>query len=899
MIRFFAAHPTAANLMMLMFIILGITALPHLQRETFPRFADEQVEVRVVYPGATATDVEEAVCRRIEDAIEGVNYVDEVLSEAREGVGVVTVTLQEGADFQAFWDDIRTEVEAIDDFPQITEKPVIRKLNRTDRVVSVAVTGPMSVTDLKAYCQEMKERMQAPGKISNVAVLGFSEHQIRIELSTLSLMQSGLSVAEIAGMIARQSVDLPAGAIETRDRDILIRFTDERRIVQEFADLVVLAGPSGGEIRLGDIARITDRFELDEAKVVFNGRRAGLLEVTKTRTEDILTVYDAVVAFVERERRTAPPGVELALTNDVSSLVRDRLDMLSRNGWQGLLLVFLVMWLFFSFRFSFWVAMGLPVSFLGAFFLMPLLGYSVNMITMVALLLGIGLLMDDAIVIAENVAVHVRRGEDLLKAVVEGTREVRMGVLFSYLTTVVVFVQLAFLEGSIGRVMRLMPLILILVLTVSLIEAFLILPHHLLHSMEKHDARRRGRVRRRLEAGIDWVRGKLFGTVISKAVDWRYFTVGLAALAVAVSVSLYPGGVLKFQAFPDLEGNVVQARILLPQGTPLWRCEQVARRVTDALDRVNARFKPLQPDGRDLVRNVFVQYGVNPDAYEAGPHVATLSVDLLSTEERRGATIDDIINLWRRETGVMSDLISLRFAEPMLGPQGRPIDVTIEGDDLSELHAGAREVVTWLDGFAGVHDLAQDLRPGKPEVRVRLSEGATTLGLDAQAVAMQLRAAFYGTTASEIQVGRESYEIDVRLAPDEQDSLGDLEYFHVTLPDGSQAPLGAVAHLAPGRSWARIARLDRRRAVRIHGDVDTRRANTSDILRRFRTEFVPQLQRDHPSLHVVYKGEVKESAKTYRSIQWGFIFGLTGIYLLLSFQFRSYIEPIIVMLAIP
>ena len=247
----------------------------------------------------------------------------------------------------------------------------------------------------------------------------------------------------------------------------------------------------------------------------------------------------------------------------------------------------------------------------------------------------------------------------------------------------------------------------------------------------------------------------------------------------------------------------------------------------------------------------------------------------------------------------MSDLISLRFAEPMLGPQGRPIDVTIEGDDLSELHAGAREVVRWLDGFAGVHDLAQDLRPGKPEVRVRLSEGATTLGLDAQAVAMQLRAAFYGTTASEIQVGRESYEIDVRLAPDEQDSLGDLEYFHVTLPDGSQAPLGAVAHLAPGRSWARIARLDRRRAVRIHGDVDTRRANTSDILRRFRTEFVPQLQRDHPSLHVVYKGEVKESAKTYASIQWGFIFGLTGIYLLLSFQFRSYIEPIIVMLAIP
>jgi multidrug efflux pump subunit AcrB len=899
MIRFFAAHPTAANLLMLLFLVMGLIAVPQVRRETFPDFTEDQVQVRVEYPGASPEDIEDAICRRIEDAIEGVNYVDEVLSEAAEGLGTVTATMEEGADFQQFIDDIRTETEAITDFPPLAERPIIRELNRTDAVVSVAVTGPDHPPTLKAYCEDLKERLQRLDPVSLVPVAGFSDHQIRIELPAETLMESGLSVDDVAEVIARQSVDLPAGVIETRERDILVRFVDERRSPEEFAELVVLTSPSGAEVRLGDIAaRITDRFEQDERKILFSGRRAGLLEVTKTKTEDTLTVFDAVQGFVRREQADAPAGVKLALTQDVSSIVRNRLTMLVTNGWQGLVLVFVVMWLFFAFRFSFWVAMGLPVSFLGALFFLPLLGLSINMITMVGLLLAIGLLMDDAIVIAENIATHLTKGEGVLDAVVEGTREVKGGVLCSFLTTVSIFLPISFLAGRIGRVMEAMPVVLILVLSVSLVEAFLILPHHLAHAFRKGALGQQGRFRRRFDAALGWVRDVLLGQAVALLVRWRYLVVGIAAMLLLVSLAMVAGGLLKFQAFPDIDGNVVEARLLLPQGTPLGRTETVVERLTEALSRVNAHFRPRQPRGQDLVQAVNVQFAKNVDAYESGPHVATVTADLLPAETR-DAPVDDILSLWRKETGTPPGVISLKFAEPGFGPAGRPLDIQVQGDNLAELQAAAQEILDWLGQLAGVYDLSQDLRPGKPEVRLRLRDGAASLGLTAHDLASQLRAAYFGKTAAEIQVGPESYEIDVQLHQADQDTLADLVYFHVTLPDGSQVPLSAVAVAEEGRSYARIARVDGQRAVRVQGEVDTQEANTAEVLTLFQEEFLPDFRQRHPTLRVTLKGEAEESQITQGSLLRGFLLGVVGIYLILSFLFRSYIEPVIVMLAIP
>jgi multidrug efflux pump subunit AcrB len=669
-------------------------------------------------------------------------------------------------------------------------------------------------------------------------------------------------------------------------------------------------------VRLGQIARIVDRFELDEEKILFDrvepmeekssleGRRAGILNVTKTKSEDTLTVFDKVSAFVEEARKTAPTGVDFALTRNVSSIVRDRLDMLTRNAFQGLALVFLVMWLFFNFRFSFWVAMGLPVSFMGAFFFLPLLGLTINMMTMVGLLLAIGVLMDDAIVISENIATHLSRGAPVMEAVVAGTGEVKVGVLYSFLTTVCIFGPLCFISGMIGQVLRVMPMILILVLSVSIVEAFFILPAHLAHSLVRARAKGPNRFRRSFTRAVEWVRDRLFGRIIDAAVNWRYLAAGITLMVFMGSLALVAGGVLKFQAFPEIDGDMVIAEVLMPQGTPLAKCDAVVRRLTDALYSVNEEFKPAQPGGRNLVTNVNVQYGslvqfdLEGGASENGPHVATIVVDLLSAEERN-ARLDDVLNLWREKTGDVADVIDLRFAQPQMGPGGKAIDLTIWGEDLSEMDVAAREVIEWLGEYRGVHDLAHDLRPGKPEVIVRPREGAAALGLSARDIAGQLRSALYGKTAREIQEGYESYEVDVRLVPEDQDSLSDLEYFRVTLSDGSQTPLAAVATIEPGRSYARIARLDGRRAVRVTGDIDQRRGNADEILGKFREGFLPGFRERHPALSVAFRGEAREMETTQTSMYQAFVMGVIAIYLMLAFQFKSYIEPVIIMLAIP
>jgi HAE1 family hydrophobic/amphiphilic exporter-1 len=453
LIAWFARHPTAANLFMAAIMILGIVALPGLQRETFPEIQNDKVEIRVIYKGATTDEVEDAICRRLEDALDGISDIDETRCEAREGLGIATAVMREGARMSRFLDDVKSEVDAIDDFPEQAELPVIEELGRTDAVVSIAITGPEDPVVLKAYAEDVKSRLQTMRQFSTVTVKGFSAHQIRIEVDAPTLRQYGLSAADIANALQRQSVGGPIGELQGKQENVLLRFDDQRKTVAEFEELVIVSGDTGAAIRLGEIATISDRFDLDEEKVLFNGRRAAILDITKTRAQDILSAYAAVSNFVAAENGRVPPGVRLTLTQDRSSIVSDRLNMLTRNGIQGLIAVFLVLWLFFSFRYSFWVAMGLPVSFLGALFVLPLLGVTINMISMVGLLIGVGLLMDDAIVIAENIASRLNRGDEPLQAAINGVGEVLPGVASSFVTTALVFGSLAFITGEIGQIL--------------------------------------------------------------------------------------------------------------------------------------------------------------------------------------------------------------------------------------------------------------------------------------------------------------------------------------------------------------------------------------------------------------------------------------------------------------
>lgn len=897
LLRWFAAHPTAANLLMLLFLFSGVLAVPNLLRETFPEFKPFKVRIEVAYPGASAEDVEEAICQHIEDALEAVTGKREVVSEARESLGRVVVEMQDGWDFVTFLSEVRTEVDAIDDFPENAEEPVVREEGKTDMVVSVAVTGPMSVPDLKAYCEALKRRMMRDPLIAEVDIRGFADRQIRIEVPLKVMLELGLSVERLAETVGKQSVDMPGGLIESADEDIMLRFTDLRRTVAEYQDLIVVASEGGAEIRLGDIATITDRFELDEDKIFFDGQRAGMLQVSKTDDQDALEVLDSVQVFLEQERITGPSTISLGLTRNVTKVVDDRLTMLSENSLQGLVLVFLTLWLFFNLRFSFWVAMGLPVSFALGLFAMQQIGFTLNMFTMVGLLLALGLIMDDAIVISENVASHMARGKQALDAAVDGVAEVSPGVISSFATTFGVFGCLAvFVTGDIGKVLWVMPVVLILTLGVSLIEAFLILPNHLAHSFKGHEHDRPGTFRRKFDACLGIFRERVVGGLVDVSVRHRYLFVGVMVACLLVTSSLMVGGVLKTRAFPEVEGDVLEAHVLLPQGTPLHRTEAVVDRLLHSLASVNSAMP--QPGGKELIQHSTVQLNINANAKESGAHLATVTADLLSSEER-AANMDEVISAWREATGVVTDVISLTFKEPTIGPAGEPIEIRLIGNDLDELRAAADGLMRELAGYAGVFDLMSDLRPGKRELRLSLREGASALGMTSEDIARQVRAAFHGVTADEVQVGVESFEIDVRIDPSDRNSMGDLDNFRIRDAGGLQIPLHTVARIEESRGWSRISRIDGQRTVTIIGDVDSRIGNANQITNHLRAHALPEILAAYPSVRVDFEGQEAAGNETGQSMVMALITGLFLLYLLLSLQFKSYLEPIVVMILIP
>ncbi|BDU36084.1 efflux RND transporter permease subunit [Vibrio nigripulchritudo] len=899
MIRFFARHPTAANLLMLALLIIGLTSLPKLKRETFPEFSPPYIMAGVVYPGASPQEVEESLCVRMEDAVDGLANIEETRCEAIEGSARLILKLDERADIGRMLVDVQTQINSINDFPDEIESPVVREMDWNEPVVDVAITADTTWPELKAYAEQLKRTLKLDYGVSLVDVSGFSDHQYRVELDTIAIRQLGLSVGEIADQIGRQNVKLPSGNIETPDKNFLIRF-DERRVTpEELSQIVVGSASNGSVIRLADIATITDRFELDEQKILFDGKPSAVLKISKNKADDALRIKDQVVKFVEDQRLIAPDGVTLELTNDMSSVLWDRLSMMLNNGWQGIILVFATMWLFFSFRYSFWVAAGLPVAFLGGMFLMANLGLSINIMSLVGLLMAIGIMMDDAIVIAESIASHLDRGQSVDEAVYNGVRKVFPGVLSSFLTTVCIFGSLLFLEGEMGAVLRAVPQVLILVLCLSLVEAFLILPNHLSHSLHKQKNDRPPlKFKRVLLERFEHFRNTKLVTAVSKVVEWRYAFLGGVLATLLASIALITGGVVKFVPFPDLDGDIAEARIILPPGASLGQTEAVVDKIVLAAEKLNEDWSERVEGGRTLVQHITSSYNMNADADESGPHLATVRLDLLGAETRN-ALIDDFVDAWRNEVGELAQPVSLVFKQPTVGPGGRAIEIRAKHDDLEALKAASVEIQNYLNEFDGVHGVLDDMRLGKEEVLVKLRPGAETFGINGQMIAGQLRAAFFGQTADEIQIGVENIKIEVQLDKKQAGDLQQLANFPIIKSDGSQIPLGAIATLSFQRNYVRIQRIDGLRTISVYGDVDNAKASSSEIINQFRADEAPLLMSKYPGLRFDFEGEAKDAAKTGSSIASGFLLGLFGVFVILSYQFRSYLEPFVVMIAIP
>ncbi len=893
MIRLFANHPNAANTLMILLILLGLVSAGDIVRSTFPQQVLDTVQVTVPYPGAAADEIDEAICYRLETAIEQVDQIAEYQCESSNNIAKLTVEGDEGLVIDRLLADIRTEIDAIDDLPIQSEPPIIRLIGTTDPVVSIAVFGRVPYHRLKDYAEKVKFRLQRLDGISAVKLQGFTDRQLRIELDALALRGLNLAVSDIAVILRSLNVDNPAGDLKSDAGSVTLRVEDERTSVSSLAELKLRSPRGGQDFRLGDIATITDTFEYPNQKTTFDGAPAVLLNVEKNRSDDVLDVMDLVKKFVEEEQQRTP-GVSLAITRDMATLVEDRLGMLVKNGVQGLVLVMLVLWLFFSAKHAFWVGMGLPVSFAGAFFLMKTMGIQFDMMTLVALLIVIGIIVDDAIVISENIAVHREAGKDPVSASIEGTLEVMPGVLASFATTAVIFFPLAFLSGDLGNILKAVPMVMLLTLVISLIEAFLILPTHLKHStFDNH----RNSAQQWIDKKLSILRDKCT-QYVELFVRWRYLGLGALLGVLLISISLVVSGILAFSPLPELDNESIEARLLMPPGVPFTQTETTVQVVLEALERVNTKLTPHQPGEQPMVRQIAVHYGLNTDAHEAGDHVATIVVDLLSPEIRTH-TSSAIRALWRTEVGVLSDVVFLKFSDPVIGPQGKGLELRVMGDDLGQLHDAALELQHWLAAFDGVNDLSSDLRPGKPEIRFQLKPGAQTLGVNSAIVAEQLRGAFNGLIVQEVQVGREKFEVLVRLDDHARAQFNTLDNFTIHSSNGHLVPLSAVAYITESRGYARRNRINGENTITIEGLIDANKTTSAAVIAKTENMFLDQWLAKHPDVRLDVQGETAESNKTLGSMRHGFMYGFLGMFLLLALQFRSYVEPLVVIIIIP
>ncbi len=896
MIRFFAAHPTASNLLMLLLMAIGLTTLPEIKRETFPEVKAYTAEIRVPYPGAAPADVEQGICLVLEDALDGISFVEEKVCQARQNIGLMTIKMFEQGNFAKFMDDVNSAVDSINQFPKEAELATVTEVGRTQNVITIALTADIPRPELKSLALDLKQTLLHDPNIPLVEIKGFSERQLLIEVPNHNLRQFGLSLQDLANLIGKQDIDLPVGSIVTDFSETQLRFTDERRSISDIAQLVIMTGKNGNEVRLGDIAHISDNFELLEDKVIFNGKPAALLQINKNTTDDSLVVLDAVEKLVSIEQMKLPKGIDLVLTQDATSIVKDRINMLLSNAWQGLILVFGVMWLFFTIRYAFWVVMGLPVSFLASLYFLGLFGISINMFSMVALLLSLGILMDDAIVIAESIGSQIKKGLSPLEASIAGTKIVARGVISSFLTTLSIFVGLIFLEGNLGQILKVIPIVLLTVITVSLVEAFLILPHHLNHSLSHAGKQKPSDFRINFEIKFGYFRDQVL-KLVERLIQIRYAFIGGVIAFFLFSVSMLGSGILKFSAFPNIEGDIIQARILMPSGAPLSQTERVVDELIQALNMTEEELQ--ENESQKLVRAITVSHNENLDAHESGPHLATITVDLL-TAELRNTKLQSFVDVWRANVGVMPHVQSISFKEPKVGPSGQAIDIRFIGDDLDELSRASFDLQNWLGGYQGVENVYDDLRPGKPEFSITLKEGALNLGIDSQTIASQMRAAFQGIKVLETSVGLETFEVTVKLTKESRDEFLDFDTFPIIHPiTKAVIPLSSVAKIESTRGFSRIKRVNNQRAVTVYGDIDVDKNNTQQLLADIEKNWIPQFEQRYPSLSYSFEGEVKNSGTTQKSMLKTFILGLFGVFILLSFQFKSYVEPLIVLVAIP
>ncbi len=902
-IAWMARRRVPANLLMAFLLVGGALLLPRLTQEVFPEIRLDMVTVRVVYPGASPEEIEEGIVLAIEEVVRGIDGVDEVRATAREGVALVRAELRLGADDTQALDDIKSAVDRIATFPADAEEPVISLSSNRRQVLSLIVSGPEDRRELDHAAERVREALRAHDEITQVDIAGLPPPEIEVAIEQATLRRYRLTPARIAARIDAASVEIAGGDIDDPDGETSLRVASRRKTAAEVAAIMILADDSGELLRLGEIATVRETFRETDRWTRFNGQQAARVRVYRVGDQTPLSVSDAVDEVLRDLRDRLPPTVELTRWNDSSEMFRSRVGLLVRNGILGLALVLVVLGVFLDLRLALWVTLGIPISFLGAVFAMSAFGISINMISLFAFILVLGIVVDDAIVVAEAAFEHHRRGCEPLSAAIAGTRSVALPVVFAVLTSVVAFVPLLLVPGTFGKFFINIPSVVIPILLLSLIEAFFILPTHIGHALTW---RLRGplaayeRFQHRIANGLEGLVERHYRPLLAGLIRWRYAALAVAAAFLIAAVAYVSSDRISFTFLPRIEHDIVGAEFELPSGTAPEQTQAALERLTRSARTVLANCE------EDVGRGVLAELGITTAGEEAvaggrtdaGAHLGSVAIQLTQADTR-DVSASQVAERWREHIGTIPGARRLSLRYTAAASSGADISIRLAHDDQRTLENAARRLAAVLQTYRGVRDVDPGFDRGQPEIRFELLPAGRSAGLTERDLAMQIRGAYFGAEALRLQRNRDELRIYVRRPRHQRDDLNELRELELISPTGEPIPLRRAARLVRTRAYTSIQRDNGQRVITVSADTDRRVASANAVTGDLATTVMPKLLDEHPGLAYEVAGTQEQRRDAMGSLIAGLLVALVAMYALMATAFNSYVQPVIIVAAVP
>lgn len=905
-VRWAIRNTPAVNTLVLAVLVVGLLSAFMLRREVFPQFELEIVLVQVPYPGASPDEVESGICQKIEEAVRSVDGISKVTSIASEGSGSIVIEVRSDVpSVQKVLNEIQSQIDRIPSLPDLAEEPEVQQITLRNKAITVGViqqdsAAPDAELKLREITEQVRDDLLLIPEISQADINGERKYQIDVEIPERRLREYGLTLTDVSRRIRQRNLELPGGTIRDEGETYLLRGRDKRVLGAEISAIPLITQPGGVVLTVGDLGVVRDEFVDTTSISRINGRPGLAIDVSAASREDLLAMADAVRKYVRE--KTLPPGYSFAVWGDTSVEVRDRLNLLVRNGMQGLILVFVILALFLDLKLAFWVAMGIPISLLGACAVLLQFDQTLNMLSLFSFLIALGIVVDDAIVIGENVYSHRAMGKTPLQAAIDGTIEVVPSVFSSVATTIFAFVPMFFVTGVMGKFFAVIPLAVITILTISLTEACFALPCHL-----ANDSGRPSPFTIGLNRGTNFVLDTFIRIVYQPVIRFSTrnpaITVSLAIAFLLLSAALVTSGTVPSIFFPKLDAPEVLATVIFPDGTPSRITDAATARIEQAILDINRKHST---PGRPLIVVTHRMVGIVREnapgggQVTEGSHAGSVYAELVDAGLRE-ATSEQIIQEWRAAVGQVPGVEKLTFGSQARGPGGKPIEFKLlaPATDMQQLEQAIEETKVKLAGYTGVFDVADDSTPGKWELQLTEKQRAQPLGIPLETIARTVRSAYYGEEVMRLQRGRHEVKLMVRYPEADRRAIGRFEDIRVDGGDGVQRPITELADVAVTRGYSEINRIDQKRSITISSDLDESRGNAKTIVADLRASFIPELLKKYPSVRVRWEGQQEQDEESVQSLGIGLFIALIAMYVLLTMEFTSYGQPLVVMAIIP